>query len=597
MKDLKRKCVNLVAFLSIFCVFLSFIFLGISTNFSKKAYADDLITQINTVEDFMDFVNQTKSNDYSGVEVNLLSDLDFSNESFLNYYISTEFAGIFNGNGYKLSGLEYISSSFSYLGLFYKVSGTIKNLQISASMNFGEEVISGKAGGLVGNLTGSIDNCAIELNVSNVLSSGVTLGGVVGNYGKNAAISNIYLDIEGSTLATVYDIAGQVNKNKVNVSVSILDKKGIPDTAGLIQSEIVTDDYWTLTDSGDLILIIMQTGGTNPGGSSGDVGGGNEEITPPDNTGGSETEGEIIPISLTPKLKQNVYSYNNQMPNLEVYFEGFEGSIDYELKCDEVKDVGEYTAEIVLKDDKNYVLTQNFVNFSIIPHQMSVFWVDEDFVYDGEYHAPRFSFIAPDFESNLQLEYEYKYINAGNYTAQIKSNKNYLITNPTKEFVITKHQINVNWSNTEFIYNGSLQCPKPQYVLPSFIGDVTISYYGAQINAGNYQATAVLSDSTNFELLNDTIDYEIIQKQVVMSWTSQTEFIYNGYEQYPTVEFEVPNGLEKDDFYIKLNKISKNVDDYTAKMYCVDSKNYQITIHLIIKLQNISWWWTGAKIL
>ena len=105
MKDLKRKCVNLVAFLSIFGVFLSFIFLGISTNFSKKAYADDLITQINTVEDFMDFANQTKSNDYSGVEVNLLTDLDFSNESFQNYYISTEFAGIFNGNGYKLSGL------------------------------------------------------------------------------------------------------------------------------------------------------------------------------------------------------------------------------------------------------------------------------------------------------------------------------------------------------------------------------------------------------------------------------------------------------------------------------------------------------------
>ena len=213
MKDLKRKCVNLVAFLSIFGAFLSFILLGISTNFSKKAYADDLITQINTVEDFMDFANQTKSNDYSGVEVNLLSDLDFSNESFQNYYISTEFAGIFNGNGYKLSGLEYISSSFSYLGLFYKVSGTIKNLQISASMNFGEEVISGKAGGLVGNLTGSIDNCAIELNVSNVLSSGVTLGGVVGNYGKNA----VYTERNEGTvfLENVHDI-GELDIVRLN---------------------------------------------------------------------------------------------------------------------------------------------------------------------------------------------------------------------------------------------------------------------------------------------------------------------------------------------------------------------------------------------
>ena len=103
------------------------------------------------------------------------------------------FAGIFDGKGYTISGIRLSNSEYRYVGLFGENTGTIKNLNVSVSI---EGVYF--VGGIAGSNSGTIDNCSVSGSVSGVDSCQNTGGlvgrnsGIVSNSNSSAIVTSSY---------------------------------------------------------------------------------------------------------------------------------------------------------------------------------------------------------------------------------------------------------------------------------------------------------------------------------------------------------------------------------------------------------------------
>jgi len=137
---------------------------------------------------------------------------------------ANQFIGTFDGNGKKITGLNFYSNNSDLFGLFGAVgtNGTVKNLGVEMVY-----VYSAFTGGVVGNNYGTVSNCystSVELRSWNS-----TAGGVVGqNYG---IVSNCYFT--GSISSSSY-IGGVVGPNYGTVSncYSIGSVRGNSDEVG-----------------------------------------------------------------------------------------------------------------------------------------------------------------------------------------------------------------------------------------------------------------------------------------------------------------------------------------------------------------------------
>ncbi len=115
-------------------------------------------------------------------------------------YGGKSFSGIFDGNGYTVKGMRIevntvpSGTSYLYLGLFSRVTGTVKNLTVEGSIYSPVDTENNiYAGGIAGyNSTGTIDNCInkVEIFVSKKSERGtyVEVGGITGY--NNGTISN-----------------------------------------------------------------------------------------------------------------------------------------------------------------------------------------------------------------------------------------------------------------------------------------------------------------------------------------------------------------------------------------------------------------------
>lgn len=143
------------------------------------------------------------------------------------------FAGIFNGNGFTIRGLN-IDSDKRYQGLFGFNSGTISNLTIKNS-NIKGSIGVGAIAGLNG---GTIQNCSIE----NVCIKGIEkVGGFAGISMENSRIENC--NTKGDTSFVYGDkyaggIIGYINNNAIilnsNNKANVTGKDYIGGIAGII---------------------------------------------------------------------------------------------------------------------------------------------------------------------------------------------------------------------------------------------------------------------------------------------------------------------------------------------------------------------------
>ncbi|MDR1976319.1 MAG: hypothetical protein LBQ18_04950 [Campylobacteraceae bacterium] len=165
------------------------------------------------------------------------------------------FSGVFNGNGYRISGLWINRPSTDYVGLFgYVDRGTLKNLSVFIDENRGVKGES-QVGGIAGYITGnSIITDSYSAGNVNGYSN---VGGIVGS-AYESLIANSYStgNVNGNGGSQIGGIAGQIYYySKIADSYTTGNVNGNNDVggiAGLVEStSTVTDSYSTGNVSGN----------------------------------------------------------------------------------------------------------------------------------------------------------------------------------------------------------------------------------------------------------------------------------------------------------------------------------------------------------
>ncbi|MCQ2608441.1 MAG: ribosomal protein L7/L12, partial [Bacteroidales bacterium] len=208
-------------------------FIQIEGNYADYGLTEDydgyyVIENAADLEKFRDYTNKSGS-DYRSVNVVVVNDI-VVNESVLdeNGELRSDFetavtdkwtksinnyAGVFDGNGKKISGL-YISYQY-YVGLFTDPqNATIKNVTIVDSyFKATGSIVGGITGSVNGSATCVIENCLVQ---GYIFSNGDKAGGIYGGYERlNMSISNC--TFYGTVVAKGNE-AGGISSNDVTIS-------------------------------------------------------------------------------------------------------------------------------------------------------------------------------------------------------------------------------------------------------------------------------------------------------------------------------------------------------------------------------------------
>ncbi|MGE7827521.1 S-layer homology domain-containing protein [Paenibacillus sp. NPDC093718] len=120
------------------------------------------------------YINRNQAS-YLDRNIRLTSNIDMTGYDWVPIADeATVFSGIFDGRGHRVEGLTIDGGALQYVGFFSRVSGTIRNLGISAQVHGGSY-----AGGLVGHLMGG--------SIINSYSEGTITGGNTGYGGLSTA--------------------------------------------------------------------------------------------------------------------------------------------------------------------------------------------------------------------------------------------------------------------------------------------------------------------------------------------------------------------------------------------------------------------------
>ena len=247
------------------------------------------------------------------------------------------------------------------------------------------------------------------------------------------------------------------------------------------------------------------------------------------------------------------------------------------------KDAGKHTATAEALSNANYALpAENTKDFNIAQKTVGLKWGEETaFTYDGQPHAPTVEAtdLVPGDTCTVTVTGEQKNAASTEYTAKAEelSNDNYkLPTDGTEKqkFTIDKKTAELDWTNTDLIYNGKNQ--QPTATVSNLVeGDsCTVTVTGGEKTVGSYTAEATKLSNGNYAL-PDTVtqEFTIAQKTVGLSW-SKTDLTYNGQEQQPTVK--AVNLASGDTCTVTISGAQKNVGTYKATASGLSNANYKL---------------------
>ena len=221
---------------SVFCAVFAFVFIS-------QVYAQDVL--ISTEDELIAFAEAVNAgDDFSGKTVLLENDITLTQDwtpigNSEDYW----FSGIFDGQGYKISGLSVIDNMYS--GLFGNVyEATIKNINIidaDVKINAIEGCSSScsyYAGVLVGYSEGdvTIQNSFVGGNISIVAEfdymskyNSASVGGLIGAANYNHSIENSYSGVNisgnGTYVGGLIGYIGNSNDNNITIKNSYTDGK------------------------------------------------------------------------------------------------------------------------------------------------------------------------------------------------------------------------------------------------------------------------------------------------------------------------------------------------------------------------------------
>ncbi len=170
--------------------------------------------------------NNTDQGGYSGLTIYLANDIDVTDKGFasIGNKTSNAFKGIFDGQGYEVSGINITSTEGVGQGFFGHVSGaTIKNLIVSGNIKSGYNQV----GGIVGDVyagTVSIDNCYNKIDIEFSSSTSQYAGGIVGMITNDSTNKTLNLSItnctNGGNITAGGNVGGIVGGSNYTNSVS-----------------------------------------------------------------------------------------------------------------------------------------------------------------------------------------------------------------------------------------------------------------------------------------------------------------------------------------------------------------------------------------
>ena len=170
-----------------------------STDTSEEDDLDDVVTaaiNISTQDDLFDIANGA-SGTYT-----LTNNITLTK----NWTPIKKFSGIFNGNGYTISGINVISANNGYAGFFGQLSGTVSNVIFQGTVNVSS---ASYIGGVAGYNSGSISYVWNQVSVTNNTGRDIPIGGITGyNNGSISYCMNSGSVIGGMGICYAGGIAG-----------------------------------------------------------------------------------------------------------------------------------------------------------------------------------------------------------------------------------------------------------------------------------------------------------------------------------------------------------------------------------------------------
>ena len=174
--------------------------------------------------------------------------------------------------------------------------------------------------------------------------------------------------------------------------------------------------------------------------------------------------------------------------------------------------IGKETVIVTAEETANYLSATAFAVLEVTAQPVQVVWGDTTFVYDGESHIPEYSCISSQNVA-LTLVSDGANVNAGEYTATASiQDDNYILTGNSIDYVIQKQSVQVVWGDTVFVYDGESHVPEYSCISSQNVA-LTLVLDGANVNAGEYTATASIQDD-NYILTDNSIAFTIAKATV-----------------------------------------------------------------------------------
>ena len=225
----------------------------------------DGVYHITSAANLVGMMNVTGNSIYKGKTIVLDNNIDLGGRTVKGIGgISTNFAGVFDGQGYTISNFKVDSTENSYYaGLFNQVShgGTIKNLTVKNATIVGNSMVGAVASSLDDAV---IDNCkAIDCTLIGVKKVGAVVGysagsTVTNNYAENCTV--IYSEKEGGKILGYQNTGSTVSNNTAN-NVSV--KQGVAvSSADELTTAIANGASTVVLGSGNYIIPDSAQGKT-----------------------------------------------------------------------------------------------------------------------------------------------------------------------------------------------------------------------------------------------------------------------------------------------------------------------------------------------
>lgn len=179
--------------------------------------------------------------------VELANDIDLAGYNWtpIGNTDSIVFAGTFNGNNHKITGMNIHASYGQYIGLFGYVTGTVQNVQVEGSIDV-SNTSTLYVGGIVGCLdsSGEVRNCLAVINTEAAGQKRLYVGGVVGfNQGTvNLCWNRGSVQGIGSDVRTTW-VGGVVGVGSVTNCANFGTVTGNGSTGGISDSGNVANSY------------------------------------------------------------------------------------------------------------------------------------------------------------------------------------------------------------------------------------------------------------------------------------------------------------------------------------------------------------------